>query len=40
MTFGVPYQGSKNKIVPWVLHHLPAAEASEKIFLHEKWVKR
>lgn len=32
MTFGVPYQGSKNKIVPWVLHHLPAAESFVDLF--------
>lgn len=32
MIFGVPYRGSKNKIVPWVLHHLPAAEAFVDLF--------
>ena len=32
MTFGVPYRGSKNKIVPWALHQLPAAEAFVDLF--------
>lgn len=32
MRYGLPYQGSKNKIAPWVLEHLPQADALVDLF--------
>ena len=32
MNFGLPYMGSKNTIVPWVMHQLPAAEVFVDLF--------
>lgn len=32
MRYGLPYQGSKNKIAPWVLEHLPQADTLVDLF--------
>ena len=32
MKYGLPYQGSKNKIAPWVLEHLPQADTLVDLF--------
>lgn len=31
-TYGVPYQGSKNQIVDWVIEHLPSADTFVDVF--------
>lgn len=32
MRYGVPYKGSKNKIAPWVVEHLPEADTLIDLF--------
>ena len=32
MRYGLPYQGSKNKIAPWVLEHLPQTDTFVDLF--------